>query len=201
MPSHVQNLAKVWRTVHDSTIIALLSRMVQLELHVWGCQHLLSWGSKIDRSPRVWTRSLHQPSDEGARIVFFWNFTNVELPLFQAIRSEYLKLKGVMFGWVEGTYPSSNTRIVVKFQTHFNLMNYTHWNNINTLYFSQVSSHLYIHLIIILYPSGNLLLHLTQSHRSEVSIMIAMKLSLTYLKEDTLNQKYKKYTRLSWNIN
>jgi len=65
----------------------------------------------------------------------------------------------------------------------------------STLYFSQVSSHLYIHLIIIMYPSGNLLLHLTQSHRSAVSIMIAMKLSLIYLKEDTLNQKYKKYTR------
>lgn len=64
-------------------------------------------------------------------------YTNHQM---KAIRSEYLKLKGVMFGWVEGTYPSSNTRIVVKFQTHFNLMNYTHWNNINTLYFSQIRS-------------------------------------------------------------
>ena len=56
----------------------------------------------------------------------------------KAIRSEYLKLKGVMFGWVEGTYPSGDTRVVLKFESHYNLLNYTHWNTLNTLYFSQV---------------------------------------------------------------
>ena len=43
-----------------------------------------------------------------------------------------------MFGWVEGTYPSSDTRVVLKFESHYNLLNYTHWNTLNTLYFSQV---------------------------------------------------------------
>ena len=57
---------------------------------------------------------------------------------FQAIRSEYLKLAGIMFGWVEGTYPSDDTTIVVKFEEYLNLRNYSKWNNLNTLYFSQV---------------------------------------------------------------
>ena len=56
----------------------------------------------------------------------------------QAIRSEYLKLAGIMFGWVEGTYPSDDTTIVVKFEEHLNLRNYSKWNSLNTLYFSQV---------------------------------------------------------------
>lgn len=64
-------------------------------------------------------------------------YTNHQM---KAIRSEYLKLKGVMFAWVEGLYPSGNTRIVVKFQSHINLVNYTKWNYLNTLYFSQIRS-------------------------------------------------------------
>ena len=43
-----------------------------------------------------------------------------------------------MFGWVEGTYPSDDTTIVVKFEEYLNLRNYSKWNNLNTLYFSQV---------------------------------------------------------------
>ena len=42
-----------------------------------------------------------------------------------------------MFAWVEGLYPSGNTRIVVKFESHINLVDYTKWNYLNTLYFSQ----------------------------------------------------------------
>ena len=67
---------------------------------------------------------------------------------FKAIRSEYLKLKGVMFGWVEGTYPSGDTRVVLKFESHYNLLNYTHWNTLNTLYFSQVVYRYYLLVII-----------------------------------------------------
>ena len=63
-------------------------------------------------------------------------YTNHQM---KAIRSEYLKLKGIMFGWVEGTYPSKDTRIGVKFETHLDMRNYTDWNKLNTLYFSQVS--------------------------------------------------------------
>ena len=63
-------------------------------------------------------------------------YTNHQM---KAIRSEYLKLKGVMFAWVEGIYPSGNTRIVVTFQTHVNLLDYNKWNYLNTLYFSQAS--------------------------------------------------------------
>ena len=43
-----------------------------------------------------------------------------------------------MFGWVEGTYPSDDTTIVVKFEEYLNLRNYSKWNDLNTLYFSQV---------------------------------------------------------------
>ena len=57
---------------------------------------------------------------------------------FQAIRSEYLKLAGIMFGWVEGTYPSDDTTILLQFEEYLDLRNYTKWNNLNTLYFSQV---------------------------------------------------------------
>jgi len=64
-------------------------------------------------------------------------YTNHQM---KAIRSEYLKLKGVMFAWVEGIYPSDNTRIALKFESHRNLLNYTHWSDLNTLYFSQVRS-------------------------------------------------------------
>ena len=56
----------------------------------------------------------------------------------QAIRSEYLKLAGIMFGWVEGTYPSDDTTILLQFEEYLDLRNYTKWNNLNTLYFSQV---------------------------------------------------------------
>ena len=45
-----------------------------------------------------------------------------------------------MFGWVEGTYPSDDTTIVVKFEEYLNLRNYSKWNNLNTLYFSQVTT-------------------------------------------------------------
>jgi len=58
--------------------------------------------------------------------------------LMKAIRSEYLKLKGIMFAWVEGRPPGAKTRITVKFQSHLNLLNYTHWSRLNTLYFTQV---------------------------------------------------------------
>ena len=58
----------------------------------------------------------------------------------QAIRSEYLKLAGIMFGWVEGSHPSPDTTIVVRFEDYLDLRNYTKWNNLNTLYFSQVLS-------------------------------------------------------------
>ena len=61
-------------------------------------------------------------------------------PTSQAIRSEYLKLAGIMFGWVEGSHPSPDTTIVVRFEDYLDLRNYTKWNNLNTLYFSQVLS-------------------------------------------------------------
>ena len=64
-------------------------------------------------------------------------YTNHQM---KAIRSEYLKLKGIMFGWVEGTYPSKDTRIAVKFESHLDMRNYTKWNQLNTLYFSQIKS-------------------------------------------------------------
>jgi len=64
-------------------------------------------------------------------------YTNHQM---KAIRSEYLKLKGIMFAWVEGRSPSANTRITIKFQPHLNLVNYTHWSRLNTLYFTQVRS-------------------------------------------------------------
>ena len=32
----------------------------------------------------------------------------------KAIRSEYLKLKGIMFAWVEGRYPTAETRILIR---------------------------------------------------------------------------------------
>ena len=42
-----------------------------------------------------------------------------------------------MFGWVEGTYPSDDTTILLQFEEYLDLRNYTKWNNLNTLYFSQ----------------------------------------------------------------
>jgi len=62
-------------------------------------------------------------------------YTNHQM---KAIRSEYLKLAGIMFGWVEGSHPSPDTTIVVRFEDYLDLRNYTKWNNLNTLYFSQI---------------------------------------------------------------
>ena len=36
------------------------------------------------------------------------------LLFLQAIRSEYLKLKGVLFAWVEGVHPHPKTRMILK---------------------------------------------------------------------------------------
>ncbi len=41
----------------------------------------------------------------------------VFIPL-QAIRSEYLKLHGVLFAWVEGAHPAPNSRLLIKYD-HF----------------------------------------------------------------------------------
>lgn len=62
-------------------------------------------------------------------------YTNHQM---KAIRSEYLKLKGVMFAWVEGRPPSGNTRITISFQAHLDLLTYNHWGSLNILYFTQI---------------------------------------------------------------
>ena len=108
-------------------------------------------------------------------------YTNHQM---KAIRSEYLKLKGVMFGWVEGTYPSDDTRIVLQFESYLNLLNYTQWTGLNDQYFAKVD--LMTNIITIINP---ILL------RSAASIMIAMKLLSTYQKEDMIRSRYGKYTR------
>lgn len=143
-----------------------------------------------------------------------------------------------MFGWVEGTYPSSDTRneaqkfylcnsrhkltsflikadkvvwqtfeplvirIVVKFQSHHNLLNYTHWSDLNTMYFSQVTQLVLdtersIHNDVscihdILYIATWCWYHF---YRFAASITIGTRLSLISQKADTLNQRSKKYTR------
>jgi hypothetical protein len=38
--------------------------------------------------------------------------------ILQAIRSEYLKLHGVLFAWVEGAHPAPNSRLLIKYD-HF----------------------------------------------------------------------------------
>ncbi len=35
--------------------------------------------------------------------------------ILQAIRSEYLKLHGVLFAWVEGAHPAPNSRLLIKY--------------------------------------------------------------------------------------
>ena len=142
-----------------------------------------------------------------------------------------------MFGWVEGTYPSSDTRneaqkllmqlqkkvssflikadkvvwqtfeplvirIVVKFQSHYNLLNYTHWSDLNTMYFSQVTQLVLdtkrsIHNDVscipdILYIATWCWYHF---YRFAASITIGTRLSLIFQKADTLSRRSKKYTR------
>lgn len=62
-------------------------------------------------------------------------YTNHQM---KAIRSEYLKLHGILFAWVEGVYPEDKTRMLIKFQLGSKLENYTAWHILNTKYFTQV---------------------------------------------------------------
>ena len=63
-----------------------------------------------------------------------------QLIIKQKLINYLTNYSGVMFGWVEGTYPSGDTRVVIQFESYLNLLNYTHWTSLNDQYFSKVDT-------------------------------------------------------------
>jgi hypothetical protein len=49
--------------------------------------------------------------------------------ILQAIRSEYLKLHGVLFAWVEGAHPAPNSRLLIKYDHFSYIKDETHTLN------------------------------------------------------------------------
>jgi len=82
--------------------------------------------------------SYHQDSKLIAHLEFEPGiYTNHQM---KAIRSEYLKLHGILFAWVEGVYPTYNSRMVIKLRVDADLADYAGWNILNSNYFVQVLS-------------------------------------------------------------